>query len=181
VVHFALEVSERASFTHYGRTSRSVRKTISANALNGHLLPRTNPPCNLAFVTMLRSVFALLLLAIWPAVTSHALMERFELIHEVHYDHEQHSNGGSHEHSADDHDFADGGYFAKTSGNSAPLRVDLWSYQAASLTVFLFWADSIALKGFGPAPPGVAPPEYLHSWQFLHRTSADVRAPSSLL
>jgi hypothetical protein len=123
----------------------------------------------------------LLLLAIWPAVTSHALLEGFQLIHQVHDDHHQPSDGGSHEHNADNHDFADGGYLAKTSGNSVPLRVDVASYQPASLVVLLCSVDAIALKAFGPAPPGIAPPEYLHSWNFLHRTSADVRAPSFLL
>jgi hypothetical protein len=121
-----------------------------------------------------------MLLAAWPVVTSHALLEHFEFIHEVHEDHHHHSDGSSHEHSADNHDFADGGYVAKTSGNSAPARVDVCVFESAWLTVLLQSIDSGSLTTFGPAPPGVAPPEYLHAWNFLHRTSADVRAPSSL-
>jgi hypothetical protein len=112
-------------------------------------------------------------------VTSHALLERFGIIHEVHADHHR-DDGESHEHNAYNNDFADGGYISKTTGNSAPIRANLCLYQAAWLTVVLHSIDLDVMTAFGPAPPGLAPPEFLHSLNFLLRTSADVRAPSSL-
>jgi hypothetical protein len=128
-------------------------------------------------VRWVRSIFALLLLAAWPAVTSHSLLEQFGLIHEVHHDH--HSDGGSHEHNSDNHDFADGDYIAKLNGDTGPLRVDLQFYEVPWSTAALQSTNNISdVNTLGPAPPGVAPPEILRSWNFLHRTAVHARAPS---
>jgi hypothetical protein len=129
-------------------------------------------------VRWVRTIFALLLLAAWPAVTSHSLLEQFGFIHEVHEDH-HHSDGGSHEHNSDNHDFADGDYVAKLDGGTGPLWVDIQLYEVPWLAVAFASIISVSdVNALGPAPPGVAPPEFLRSWNFLHRTAVDARAPS---
>jgi hypothetical protein len=144
--------------------------------------------CRIATVSLVRSIFAVLLLAAWPAVTSHALLERYGIIHEVHADHHHsqashHDHGagrGSHEHNDNNHDFADGGYVAKIGSNGLAYGVGCALYVVTSSAVVLESIDTETRIVFGPAPPGIAPPEFLHSLNFLLRTSADVRAPSSL-
>lgn len=120
----------------------------------------------------------MLLLAIWPAVTSHALLEQAGLIHVVHDDH--HGSDGSHEHDADNHAFADGDYTSVSAVKllkkpdsvvSPTLLLQAFSY----ISVFLAEDDSP-----GPAPPGTAPPLLQKSWYFLLRTALPVRAPSSI-
>ena len=123
-----------------------------------------------------RICIATLLLAIWPAVTSHALLEQSGLIHVVHDDH--HGNTGSHEHNADNHAFADGGYSSPTAPKSLekpqPVEISTPLLQILScISAFLSDDDSP-----GPAPPGTAPPLLQKSWYFLLRTALPVRAPS---
>ena len=60
-----------------------------------------------------RQLIALLLLVLWPAVSSHALLQHSGLIHQFHTDHDEDSDGsdvpnGPHEHHGVDHDAADG-------------------------------------------------------------------------
>lgn len=136
---------------------------------------------------------ALFLAAIWPAVTSHALLEQAGFIHQVHAngDHHHHPHDpdhrhhhheeGSHEHNADDHDFADGKYWAKTSPNKTPKPNFPLLYQSAGISRLV--TDSTGLRDpndFGPAPPGALPPELLHRWNFVLRTAVNARAPSRL-
>src|SRR5438046_6658090 len=71
-------------------------------ALHSHRLPVT-----LRAMNRLRFIIAPLLVAIWLPASSHALLEHWELIHQVHADNEFASNG-SHEHDTDNHDAADG-------------------------------------------------------------------------
>jgi hypothetical protein len=128
-------------------------------------------------VRWVRTFVAMLLLAIWPAVTSHALLEQAGLIHEAHDDH--HGGDGSHEHNSDNHAFADGDY---ASGNSAK-SVKKPEFSVVS-TALLQTAPSLSVfvrnDPPGPAPPGTAPPHLLKSWSFLLRTALPVRAPSSI-
>ena len=130
----------------------------------------------LSKVNRLRNIVALVLLVFWPAMTSHALLQTFGFIHQVHADHD----GGedSHEHDADHHAFADGDYLrgsndifaCKTSSAIAalPFVVDLISVSIAERQVF----------NSGPSPPGTVPLEFLRGWQFSSRTALPVRAPS---
>lgn len=130
-------------------------------------------------------MFALFLAAVWPAVTSHALLEQAGLIHQVHADH-HHSHdhdhdGGSHEHKADDHDFADGGYWAKNSPAKSARPNSALLYQTHWLAAVLTNPPvDHQPADFGPAPPGTSPPELLHRWNFVLRTAVDARAPSFL-
>ena len=117
----------------------------------------------------------ILLLAIWPAVTSHPLLEQAGVIHQVHDDH--HGEGGSHEHDFDNHVFADGDYASPT----ATKLVQKPDFDGSSHAVVQMIAlCSILLRNDapGPAPPGNAPPQLQQSWSFLLRTALPVRAPS---
>lgn len=128
---------------------------------------------------MVCSVFAFVLLAIWPAVTSHALLEQLEVIHHVHDDHDD--DGGSHEHNGDNHEFADGDYTRPVTefGVQPSLGGIVFCEAPSSLSI-----EELSLRSAlpGPAPPGSAATTFLKSsWQFLSRTALPVRAPSSLL
>jgi hypothetical protein len=130
-------------------------------------------------------MFALCLAALWSAVTSHALLEQANFIHPVHEDHHHAHHhdpaGGSPEHNADEHDFADGGYWAKTSPTKTPRPNVALLYETAWLAaVFTHAALLHEPAYFGPAPPGTLRPELLHRWNFLLRTAIDARAPSFL-
>jgi hypothetical protein len=115
------------------------------------------------------------LLAIWPAVTSHALLEQAGIIHVVHNDH--HGSDDSHEHNSDNHAFADGDYTSVSAAkslkkpDSAVILTAL--FQEGFVSAFLSGDDSP-----GPAPPGTAPPLLQKFWCFLFRTALPVRAPS---
>jgi hypothetical protein len=131
-----------------------------------------------AAVRGMRNLVALTLVALWPVMTSHALLEQWGVIHQVHADHD--GGPGSHEHS-DDHAFADGGYLR----GSRTIQV----VKAVSSAVFLPSAldgpEALMLpslpgvRPFGAVPPGTAPPELARRWQFLLRAALAVRAPSS--
>lgn len=129
-----------------------------------------------AVVGGVQTFAVMLLLAIWPAVTSHALLEQAGLIHVVHDDH--HASDGSHEHNADHHAFADGDYTSATGAKSLKKPESTLISTALLQTLpdtsaFLAENDSP-----GPAPPGTAPPLLQKSWYFLLRTALPVRAPS---
>jgi hypothetical protein len=69
-------------------------------------------------VRYVRGIFALALLAIWPIVTCHSLLEATEMIHlDEHHHHHQDGGGNDQDHDSD-HDFADGNYFSKTTQDS---------------------------------------------------------------
>jgi hypothetical protein len=126
-----------------------------------------------------RIIIALIMLALWPAMTSHALLQQFELIHEVHDDHD--GSGGSHEHdSDDDHDFADGGYLNNSSSSVSILKTLLAATASPFVASLSLTPVTVAPAVFnsGLAPPGTGPPELLHCWQFFFRAALPVRAPS---
>ena len=125
-------------------------------------------------VGLARTFCAIVLLALWPAVTSHALLQQAGLIHEFHDDH--HGGEGSHEHNSENHDFADGDYTSATGAKALQkpdtvVCTELW--QAVSECSIRLRYDAP-----GPAPPGTAPPLLQKSWSFLLRTALPVRAPS---
>jgi hypothetical protein len=128
-------------------------------------------------VKLLRSIVAVLLAAVWLPASSHSLLEHFELIHQVHADHDQDSDG-SHEHDADNHEAADGKCALSSTHVSVPLP------DASTMPMFCAlgsdWASElhVELRPSGLPPPGVAPPQLSHRWQFSFRTALPARAPS---
>jgi hypothetical protein len=128
-------------------------------------------------VKSVRSICALLLLAAWPVLTSHALLEELHLIHVVHDDH--HGSEDSHEHNTENHQFADGQY--SSSSGSVQIAKPQIGPVLFSLRESLLASPVLMETVPGPAPPGSAPPFLSSSWQFLSRTALPVRAPSSLL
>lgn len=119
----------------------------------------------------------MLLAALWLSGSSHALLEYFELIHQVHAKHDSDS-GHSHEHNADNHPVADGNCAVSST------QVSVSPPEAGAMPVFfapgLNWASELHLE---PPPSGLAPPGGFpplpNTWQFVHRASLPVRAPSS--
>ncbi|MGZ8938087.1 MAG: hypothetical protein ACXW32_02630, partial [Limisphaerales bacterium] len=134
----------------------------------------------------MRILVAMILVAVWPAVTSHYLLESLGIIHvahhetdltaknalEHHHQHPHHGEGPSHqdqqhhhqdtggegETSADHHIFADGDY-AWISAGKALTKPEL----LVCCSLSLFCASSLSaieddLDSPGPAPPGAAPP-----------------------
>lgn len=123
------------------------------------------------------AMVALMLLAIWPVMTSHALLQRFGVIHEVHHDHD--GGAGSHEHGSDPHDFADGGYLRGLTTILLHKIIGLAAMLIVAFAVLLpFHAPAPRDGHSGLAPPGTAPPEISHRWQFAFRAALPVRAPS---
>jgi len=124
---------------------------------------------------------ALLLVAFWLPASSHALLEHFGLIHHVHADHAGHEEDshGSHEHDRDNHPAADGQCLAPLVKTplSKPVVViaPAWLIVALLDAAQCFFAQPAC---FGPSPPGTAPPELSHCWQFSFRAALPVRAPS---
>lgn len=146
--------------------------------LNYSGLSPIGEPSILQGVRRVRNIVALVLLAFWPAMTSHPLLQHLGLIHQVHEDHD--SSGDSHEHDADNHAFADGDYLLGSKD------VSVWKPVASAAvlpfaTAILLSMETLARRevfNSGPAPPGTAPPELSHRWQFSFRAALPVRAPS---
>ncbi|MGE3313014.1 MAG: hypothetical protein AB7O66_23850 [Limisphaerales bacterium] len=136
----------------------------------------------LGVVSVWRMV-ALVLVAFWLPASSHAHLQHFGLIHEVHADHHHDDHGkaksGHHEHGADNHAAADGECLLSSGttgwellwGGLNGIPLDL--VPARSVRVL-----PVTLEAVGLAPPGSAPPEFSTSWQFLLRAALPVRAPS---
>jgi hypothetical protein len=129
-------------------------------------------------VNRLKTVVSLLLAAVCLPASSHALLEHFELIHQVHADYDQDSDG-SHEHDADNHDAADG----KCALSSAHVSVPVANTVVTPFLLSPFgleWTSEFpaARQSSGLDPPGTAPPQLSHRWQFSFRTALPARAPS---
>lgn len=142
-------------------------------------------------VRQLRIFFALLTLASWLPASSHSLLQHLGFIHQVHahhhdgdsdhdedFDHDGDSQE-EHEHGTANHPAADGQCVfspAKICVAKPAVLAALPWFVAAALDV------AAALKELpahcGPSPPGVAPPEFSHRWQFCVRAALPVRAPS---
>jgi hypothetical protein len=124
---------------------------------------------------------ALLLLAVWPAVSSHAVLQHSGLIHQFHDDHDEDADepGGSHEHHANGHDVADGQCVLSAKEVSVP------THHADVMPFVVWWLAAASMPELSPerhpsglAPPGLAPPELSHRWQFFFRAALPARAPS---
>ena len=129
-------------------------------------------------VTRLRSIVCLLLIAVWLPASSHTLLEFAGVIHERHANHDADSSG-SHEHDTANHEAADG----KCAVSSTQINIPVRDMLALPL---LFCARALSdaaelhsePEASGLAPPGVAPPQLSHRWQFSFRTALPARAPS---
>ena len=126
-------------------------------------------------------LITLLLVVLWPGVSSHALLESFGWIHEAPEDHHHHSEPeGSSESHHDDHNAADGRCLRSSTSvqvETPPLT------QSAGLSLFVASAPAHhacrSLPPSGLAPPGVGPPTFISPWQFILRTALPARAPST--
>jgi hypothetical protein len=121
---------------------------------------------------------ALLLLAAWPVLSAHPVLQHLGLIHEAHADHDSES-AGSHEHNDGNHSVADGQCLLTSTTVKA-------SAPCCGFTLFLIchiakeWNLSLDRQQLssGLAPPSLVPPELTHRWQFSFRTALPARAPS---
>ena len=129
-------------------------------------------------MTRLRVIVSLLLVALWLPASSHVLLEHFELIHQVHADHDADSSD-SHEHDAYNHEAADGMCAVSSTHVSVPLP-DSMAMPMLFCSPGLSWVSELRVEQqpSGLAPPGTAPPMLLSGWQFLFRTALPGRAPS---
>jgi hypothetical protein len=128
-------------------------------------------------VKWFKTVVTLLLLSLWLPATSHALLEQVGWIHTAHAD----AHGDSDGDNDNNHDAADGLCRVTStdvqvpqpelSGGLCLASVDF------SLTLARLFEAELALPN-GPDPPGAAPPELSHTWQFSFRASLPPRAPS---
>ena len=126
----------------------------------------------------LRLIVSLMLVAVWLPVSSHALLEHYELIHRVSVDHDADSPA-SHEHDSDNHEAADGKCALSSTHVSVPIaKVVTVPFLFAVLLPACAVEFHVALHPSGLAPPGVAPPQLSHCWQFAFRTALLARAPS---
>jgi hypothetical protein len=136
-----------------------------------------------------KQMLVLLLVAMWLPASSHALLQQAGWIHQMH-DHESdvHSNAdhsedsdGRHEHDMDNHAAADG--LCLVASVKVQLSVPDFVSAPGWLTLGLS-TSSIEPDGnvihSGLSPPGVAPPELQHQWQFSLRTALPARAPSRI-
>lgn len=132
----------------------------------------------LSAVNRLKTIVSLLLAAVWLPASSHALLEHFELIHQVHADHDADSDG-SHEHDADNHEAADGRCALSSTHVSVP-QPNAVALPMLFCALGLDWASELHVEPqpSGLAPPGTAPPQFSHRWQFSFRTALPARAPS---
>jgi hypothetical protein len=129
-------------------------------------------------VTLLRSVVSLLLVASWLPASAHPLLQYAGLIHECHADHDTDSSG-SHEHDSDNHEAADG----KCALSATHISVPVPDAAASPLPLCLLGLRWVSELHFEPQPsglppPGTAPPQLSHRWQFSFRTALPARAPS---
>ena len=142
-------------------------------------------------------VVATVLVVLWPAVTSHALLTHGGIIHVVYPD--EHSEGGggaghqhlshaqhhdhehdddSHEQNSDNHAFADGDY-RSTTVTKLVFKPSLSAlFTAASTIAVPVQVYEHLVDSPGPAPPGSTPQILQQTWQFSNRTAVLGRAPS---
>ncbi len=157
-------------------------------------LPRQEEIRSIRSMRRVKQIVVLLLVALWLPASSHALLEHAGFIHHEHehaHEHEPHSDfhhhdahphpepDGRHEHNGDNHAAADGLCLLA----SAKVQVPTPDFTTADgwLTAVLLPLpddDSGTANHSGLSPPGTAPPELPHIWQFSFRTALPARAPS---
>ncbi len=115
----------------------------------------------------------MLLLALWLPATSHALLEQAGWIHTGH--------AADAADTDNDHDAADGNCCVASTNVQVPTPDLSTGTLLASVDFSLTLAaliDTSLVFPSGPDPPGTAPPELSHTWQFSFRASLPARAPS---
>jgi len=132
----------------------------------------------LRIVNRLRLVITPLLVAVWLPASSHALLQYAGLIHSRQADHDGDSSA-SHERNEHDHDAADGLCALSSTHVGVPCPAAVSTGFPPCLVGF-GWASehNIELRPSGLSPPGTAPPQLSHRWQFAFRTALPARAPS---
>ena len=131
-------------------------------------------------VRWFKTIVTAVLLVLWVPATSHALLEQAGWIHIPHGD----ADNASGTDNDNDHDAADGICHVASTQVQVPQSDLAGSPASQALMEFSFVVtasnalSSATLKG--PDPPGAAPPELAHIWQFSFRASLPPRAPSLL-
>jgi hypothetical protein len=135
-------------------------------------------------VRCLKNIMVVVLALLWLPASSHALLEYAGLIHERHADHADHADhdtdsSGSHEHDTENHEAADGNYASPSPHISVPMP-DAVAMPMLFCALRWNWVSElhVAPPPSGLAPPGTAPPQFSHNWQFSFRTALPARAPS---
>jgi hypothetical protein len=125
-----------------------------------------------------QTIVTAFMVAAWLPASSHSLLEYAGLIHERHADHDTDSSG-SHEHDSDNHEAADG-KFASSSCHVSVPQPDAVAMPMLFCVLGLNWVSELHVERqpSGLAPPGTAPPQFSHCWQFSFRTALPARAPS---
>ena len=136
-----------------------------------------------------RQIVVVLLVAMWLPTSSHALLEQAGLIHQLHeHDQEGDLHTGAdhdadaesqHEHGAGNHAAADGLCLLATAKVQAPAPIVVAAsgcLMVALVTLPVEANDDAPHSGL--SPPGLAPPEFQHRWQFYFRAALPARAPS---
>ena len=131
---------------------------------------------SLTRVRWLKPIVTILLLALWLPATSHEVLESAGWIHS------DHANNASSSDTANDHDAADGVCHVAATDVQVPQPSVASSPERSvaadfSLVLAALLEASLAAPN-GPDPPGAAPPELSHTWQFSSRASLPPRAPS---
>ena len=126
----------------------------------------------------LRSFVTTLLVAFWLPASSHSLLEYAGLIHVRPADHDADSSGSDGQDS-DHHEAADGICALSSTHVSVPVP-DAVAMPLLFCTLGLNWASEFhgEQQPSGLAPPGTAPPQLSHCWQFCFRAALPARAPS---
>ena len=134
--------------------------------------------CSVTGVRWLKTVVTTLLLALWLPASSHALLQQAGWIHTDHADAEGDSD------TDNDHDVADGICHVASTQVQVPQPDLSGSPMPFSSLDFAFVLGALLetplAAPHGPDPPGTAPPELSHTWQFSSRASLPPRAPSLL-
>jgi hypothetical protein len=145
-------------------------------------IPKTS---SIFIVRRLKSIVALALVAFWLPASSHAFLQHIGFIHQIHehdvaveVDHDSEAEH-PHDHDGDSHAIADGlCLFASGKVELAkPVTLPALPWVITEFCTAINIPSAIALHS-GPSPPGVAPPELSHRWQFSLRAALPARAPS---
>ena len=159
-------------------TRQSVNLTALTRRFRDLLLPANKSTSST--VRRIRFILTMLLVALWLPGSSHALLQFAGLIHQWHPDHDADSTG-SHEHDADDHEAADGHCLLSSVDVHIPAPEAIGT-PLLVCSLGLEWDSGLRVvhNAAGLSPPGTAPPQLSHRWQFSSRTALPPRAPSRI-
>ncbi|HEY0549259.1 MAG TPA: hypothetical protein VGF13_06620 [Verrucomicrobiae bacterium] len=112
----------------------------------------------------LKTIAALVMLALWMPATSHSLLESAGVIHQPHADAD----------SDHDHDAADGLVLLPSSVNAPVMSATLICVQPVMLVLL---PEPVETRLTDRICSGTSPP-LPNVWQFVHRAALPARAPS---